>query len=639
MIRHFLLLFLVFIVIVPDSFAQNELPEFGTFSQAEINLKETQLDKEAEAIVLLDEAFAHYDEQYQLITDRRVRIKILNQRGLDRANIIIPFYKKDHFEFITSIAGLTYTDNEGQLVSNLARKSIYTENKDENYSLIKFALPNVKVGSIIEYKFTSVMKHYGGLDNWIFQSDIPTIKSFYKLEVLPNSNFSYLLTKKPEYHVDIKQPAPGIVSFEMNNIPGLLFEPFMDAPKDYLQKVEFKLSSFVSANTGSKQTFNSSWKEMVRSLLEDNYGNALKKGLPVPEELKVAVEGEMNVIQKINIVSNYVKNNFTWDTYNSKFIIDGLKKVWDSKKGNSGELNFVLLNLLQSFKIDAKPLLVADRSYGRVDPKYIYLDKFNKTVVWVPVHEKNLIIDVTEKFVPVTLIPYSLLNTKALLVDKNTTDLTTIASQGQAYKTKIYLKAKLDSTGLLKGNCIISSSDYAKSLQVVQIKANQEKFIIDNYKKKYEGLEIENFSYDYKEADSVPLVQKFDISRQTDDNGGFALFNYNLFTDLTKNPFTSDVRFTNINFGYPIITEVIEEIELPDNCKTENLLKDISLDKSSKDIFLSRTIIREGNLLSIKINFVQTLPPLAPDAYPSLKSVYNSIVDKLNEPVVIKMSK
>ena len=36
----------------------------------------------------------------------------------------------------------------------------------------------------------------------------------------------------------------GKIYFEMNNVPGLRIEPYMDAPRDYIQKVMFQFSGY-----------------------------------------------------------------------------------------------------------------------------------------------------------------------------------------------------------------------------------------------------------------------------------------------------------------------------------------------------------------------------------------------------------
>ena len=153
MIRHYLLLF--FIVCCSSAKAQTTELEIGHISATDMNIREYKEDPEAEALVLSDEAYSSYDDEYKLITIRRVRIKILNQKGLDRGNIVIPFYSRDAFEMIGKIDGVTYNYNETNNIipTYLDKKSVFTEKKDGYFSLKKFAMPAVKPGCVIEYTY------------------------------------------------------------------------------------------------------------------------------------------------------------------------------------------------------------------------------------------------------------------------------------------------------------------------------------------------------------------------------------------------------------------------------------------------------------------------------------------------------
>ena len=148
------------------TFSQMNFPEFGKFTIEETSLKQCSFDPEAEAVILLDKAVVNHDDDYHMITERRIRIKILNEKGLDRANIVIPFYHKDEFESISKVVAYTYNFDESgrQSAFEVEKKSIYTEKRNNYYSLIKFALPAVKPGSIIEYHYVSTMKDYRGLE-------------------------------------------------------------------------------------------------------------------------------------------------------------------------------------------------------------------------------------------------------------------------------------------------------------------------------------------------------------------------------------------------------------------------------------------------------------------------------------------
>jgi hypothetical protein len=151
-----------------SSFSQMEFPGFGKFTAEEISLKQCSFDPEAEAIILLDQAVVKYDDEWHMITERRIRIKILNERGLDRGNIIIPFYSKDGFEYLSTVQAYTFNFDANGMQPGLVvdKKSFHTEKKNNYYSLLKFAMPAVKAGSILEYHYISTMKHYGGLDEW-----------------------------------------------------------------------------------------------------------------------------------------------------------------------------------------------------------------------------------------------------------------------------------------------------------------------------------------------------------------------------------------------------------------------------------------------------------------------------------------
>ncbi|HEY2720083.1 MAG TPA: DUF3857 domain-containing protein [Chitinophagaceae bacterium] len=583
--------------------AQTQLPPFGTYTASELQMKECDFDKGADAVILLDEASSNYDDDYELVTTRRIRIKILHDKGIDKGNIVIPFYSKDQFETIQNIEGETYNENQSPEVSALDRKSVYTERVNDYYSRKKFAMPNVKAGSIVEYKYESVMKTYGGLERWIFQSDIPTSKSCYLLQMIPSAEFSYSVSKKSNYDITITpKPDLGQVYFEMDKLPGLRFEPYMDAPKDYFQRVEFQLSGYVNRN-GSKQSVNKTWRDIAYDLSTDReVGGMLKKDIPKADELKFLVEKETTNIGKVNAIYNYFKKNFTWDGINSTFANNDPKKIWEKRSGTSAELNLLLVSLFQSFDIDASPLLVAERDYGKVDPKLPFVDRFNKIVANVNADGKTFIIDGTQKFCPAGLTPSSLLNTYALVINKKTTDLVTLKANNEGYFSSAIINDTLEKNGLLHGSCDIKADQYAKQVKSESITDDQ-KAVIRKYEETNPGLGIKNFTYENLENDAEPLLQHLQFIEQFDQSGEFVLLNYNLFTGLAKNLFTQDERFTNVDFGYPIYTNIDETIELPENCSIEGIPANKKMVTPDGDISVVRQITQTGHSVHVQISF------------------------------------
>jgi hypothetical protein len=612
--------------------AQSNLPAYGVFTDEEVKMKECSFEKNAEAIVLLDDAFTDYDDN-GMITTRRTRIKILNERGIDHGNITIHFYSKDDIEYIRNIEGMSFTENGAYM---LDPKSIYTD-KGPVWSKMKFAMPNVKAGTIIEYKY-EVFKKYYDPDEWSFQTVLPTMKSCYMLRIHPRAEFSYVVSKKNNYPVTVKQfKDDGKIYFEMNHIPSLQFEPYMDASRDYLQRVEFQLAGYVTTY-GAKTNVNNSWKDIAYNLATDKeLGNAVKKDLPRTGDLKPLVLLETTEIGKLTAIYNYVRKNFTWNGYMGIVVPDGLKKVCETRTGSVAAINLVLVSLLHEYGIEAYPLIVAERDYGRIDPRYPLIERFNKTMTYATVDGKEFIMDATQKYCPVNLTPFPLLNTYALLINKKTTNLIEIASKHESYKTLAVVKASLDKTGLLSGTTTIFDYDYAKALQTEGVKKDEKKFVQKEYESEYEGLTVEEFTYDNINSDSLPLTEHITFNNQFDESGGFVLLNYNLFTGLRKNPFTRDERFTNINFGFPINMEMEATIELPENCKIDALPKNRKITTPDKDIFVSREIQQSGNSITIRIKFVQDVTLVPFEFYAGLQDFYKMMTDMLNEPITVKV--
>ena len=620
------------------SYSQMEFPAFGAFSNDEIIIKQCLFDPESEAIILLDKAVANYDDNYHLITDRRIRIKILSEKGIERANIAIPFFSKNDFEYIGKIEAYTYNFDGNGHQSSVAvdKKSFYTERTNSYYSLMKFAMPAVKVGSIIEYHYISTMKTYGGLDEWRFQSDMPTLKSSYLLQMLPTAEFAYTVQKSPKYNIIIKPLSnEGRIYFEMNNIPGLRIEPYMDAVRDYLQKVMFQHSAYLSS-FGSKLNVNNTWKDLAYDLMTDKaFGSQLDKDLKI-DEIKLLTVTQSTAFDKMKAIYDYVNKNMGWNGFESKYAADGLKAVWDRKKGSSGEINLLLVNLLRSAGIETYPVLAAERDFGKVDTTYPYIDRFNKTIALAIADGKQYVLDASQQNCPPGLTPYPLLNTTAFLVDKKKYNLIKISPGNKFYKNVIIVKGVMDSKGLIDGEAKVRSYDYARQLRLNEMKRDKKRFVIENFEKPYDGLVTDSFLTLPPAFDSLPFDQLVKFKQQSNESGGLTFLNVNLFTGMEKNPFISSIRFTNVNFGYPYNIEAEETFKLPAGTKVE-VPEDKTIKTDDKSIEAFKQVRFENNELTVLIRFLQTKTLITTMNYQTIKDSYKKIVDMLNEPVVLKL--
>jgi len=632
------LLLSCYLFILSSAYAQ-EFPSFGIVSQQELTLKQVDFDKDANAVVLLHEAHSDYDEQHKLITNHHIRIKILKEKGISEADVTIPFYRKDDFENITSVEGLTINPQPGggANIVKLEKKSIFTKAITDRIGEVIFTFPNIKVGSIIDYRYRSIMKHYGGLEDWYFQQELPVLQSKYTLMIVPNTEFAYRVNKMQELPITVNKLEGGVF-FEMTNIGGLGNEPYMDARRDYLQKVVFQLSSY-GMGGNNKKNYMTSWEEVTRELtMSADFGGQLKKSIQGTEawikEIKLLPLPE----ERMKRVYHQVQQNTTWNGLYSKYVIEGVRDAWQKKPGSSGDINLLLVNLLNEAGLEAYPMLVSERFHGKVNPAYPFIDQFNSVFACVVIGNKKYYLDATSKTCPPHLVPHTILNTTAFVVNRKRGGLVNITNDTLQYREQVLVQLTLDDQGRLAGSVSVNSADYARMDKLKAFKADKEKylrshFIVDGTTISGKEPELRNI-----DNDSLALEQQCKVSGTLNTSGGYHFLPLNLFTGFDFNPFVGDNRFSNINFGYRRSVVVNVFIDLPHGYTIDALPKSVKLTNPEKDIVYVRQVEYDSTAHSLRCLMQFQFSNSLYDAgdYPVMKEMYKKIFDYLKEPVVLK---
>jgi len=634
-------------------FAQKELPAFGKIDKEDLLLKECEFDKEAEAYKLLSYGDVKYTingENWNIETERRVRIKILKDKGLDQANIKLRFYSKSGYEIIKFISALTYNiDNSGNIVTTkLEKSSIYTKQINNKISEISFTMPDVKIGSVIEYKYLDVKKSVANLDDWYFQDDIPTRISEYKILVpsifkfvnqimafQPVEQKSELVHENAFYHSSRLSYDSYEKTYIIKNVPAVRDEPYMGAVKDYLQRVVFQLSQ-IDYGEGQVEEIRSSWPKLTQDLLEDeDFGLQLKKNLPHTKSLDDSLKNVQGDYNKMVTIHDYVRRNMNWNGLESIYSTDGIKSAWDKKTGNNTELNLILINLLREAGLNAYPLLVSTKDNGAVNTIFPFLQQFNNTMTCVFIGDKKYILNAADKYNPAYLIPYDVVNNDAFVVDKERGGWITLSNEKDMWKNIVSLFAEITPGAEMQGNATVISSEYSKNPRVKKWEEDKTDFK-DYFTKDYTGMKIKNLEVTGENTDKLPLEQKFDFSLPVNSSGDYEYFTLNLFDGLEKNPFIADERRTDIDFNYKQSYMVTGKIFIPDGYQFDDLPKNVKLMMPDTSIVLKRLIQKADNSIDFRITLDFTKPYYAANTYPLLQEFYKKLFATLNEQIVIK---
>jgi hypothetical protein len=630
------LLFLCIYIFIPfiKTNAQSYFANKLGVSAVELNYKECPFDKEATAVVFVDEAVSDFDEDYKLVTYHHVKLKILKDKGIDYGNIEIPYYLDDDFESIYSLEGTIYNSNDINSSVKLDKKSIYNQKENKYWGNVKFVFPGVKAGSIIEYTYVSSKKSYSGLKEWIFQQEIPVLKSSYLVSLLPNTEFNYVVQKGAGIPIDIKPyTREGKISFEMDNVAGLRNEKYIDSKNDYLQKVSFQLAKFREKN------FMTTWDQVnTEMILEASFYGQLKKNLAGTDNFVKDIKGDSIDLNKMKKIYAYVRDNMSWNNINSKYSSDGIKQAWDKKTGTSGDINLILVNLLREAGLDANPMLVSERYNGKVHRESTMIDQFNTVYACVNIDNKQYYLDATVKYSSCMLTPYKILNTTAFIVSRKKGELVDIVDTTALYRENITVNAIINEEGVLNATFNEKSFDYARDYRLGNVST---KSIVENEKLfsgSITGLNFNDFKTENEDSDLNQLTTKGSFSLPLNNSNEYYFLTANLLTGLSDNPFINENRFSNINFGYKQSIRLTFHIKVDKKFVTDALPKSVKLKTADGDIVFSRMVFDDQQLNEMQIvstfEIKKNLYPAI--QYATIKDFYKKLFDMLNEQIVLK---
>ena len=132
-------------------------------------------EKDANAEILFDKAEVSYTGDEQIVMLHHKRIKIFNDKGIDAASVRIVYFGAHKDEVISDVEAETINLTQNKIEYTIIDpKLIYTQNIDKDKKAIAFTFPNVKAGSVIEFKYRWKTSYPTNHPDWIFQSLIPT---------------------------------------------------------------------------------------------------------------------------------------------------------------------------------------------------------------------------------------------------------------------------------------------------------------------------------------------------------------------------------------------------------------------------------------------------------------------------------
>lgn len=656
-------------LLISTSLISQEI-DFGKVTKAELEQKFYPEDSTANAAYLYKYRRTYYEYingiGLQVVNEYHSRIKIYNEKGFNKANQVISYYKPDkgENENISNLKAYTFNLENGSVKKEkLSKKGIFDEKISKYRSIKKITFPNIKNGSVIDFKYRITSPYSSSIDDVSFQYDIPVQNYFCSIEVpewyffkrIPKGYFKIEpVEQEKRKSVTLRNTSKELFrargnfskenltyrinkyKYEAKNIPALKDdEAFVNNVNNYRGGVKFEIVMSKFPNSPIK-SYSNSWEKVSKTIYQsENFGGELSKKSYFKDDLAGKIATATNEFEKIITIFQFVKQKVKWNGYLGKFADVGVKKAYKEGTGNIADINLMLTSMLREAGLNASPVLVSTRSNGV--PLSPTLDGFNYVVSIVEFPDGSyVLLDASENYSEPNVLPVRALNWNGMKMGQNGSFSWVKLTHSKTAKEENSIKAKISEDGTIDG--LLRRKFQNLSAQIKRKNNNhiKDEDIIAKIEEDY-NIEIDNFRITNKLKMAKPYSQmlKFSSDDSVEEVNGKLYVNPLLFLSSSENPFKLKERKFPIDFASPWNDTNIISIKIPEGYNVEKLPEAQTLTLPNNLGVFKFITKQTGNEIEVQSLLQFNSAIITPEYYQALKDFYGQVVAKQNEKIVL----
>jgi hypothetical protein len=613
-----------------------------------------------DAVVLLDSGSTSLDANARLgfftCYHRFRRLLIINKRALDYigGTFSIGYYLDINGGKKNSVVkAFTYNLEKGRVIKTpVEDKDIFMEGPKDDYVKLKFAFPNARAGSIVEYDYT-VNRYDDDLQDWYFQQEYPVLKSIYSARIPAFYNFhivlqnsSYLTSLKRDsvvktieslnYYYD--STSVQQVTWTMENIPPMREEPFTSSLDNYIACVKFQLSEEPISPGKSRRVLNN-WNVVSNQLLSSpDFGVPIEEpnGFISRQTKKIVAEADPE-IRKARLIFEYVRDHYKVGGGDIRISEDlSLKEVFKTGIGNAAEINLLLIAMLRAQKITADPVILATRKNGRTDPEYPVLSNYNYLICRLFVDGKAYYLDAANSTLGFGKVSPDLYNGHARVITKNNFPVYLLPDSIRE-STNTYAIVQYDSATKQMNLDWTQNAGYYESADIRSMLKN--KSMVSYFKSITDTIAVKRKmdTFSIMNLDNVDEHLTLNYSMNLDLGNDELIYLNPLFNSgLKENPFVSAERNYPVELPYLSDNIYVLNLEIPPGFVVEELPKSAKILLNNTEGSYEYRIQAADNSIQLKSVIILNKATFQAEDYNTLRDFYAAIIKKQNEMVVLK---
>jgi len=660
----------LFLLVTLIGFSQKH--ELGEVTLDELNEKKYSIDSTASAVVLFEKGKTFFEyrqgEGFSVVTQVETKIKIYKKEGYDFAGKVVSFYVGGaDDETVSFDRAVTYNLVNGKVEkSRLKSEGEFVEKKNKFWSQRKITMPNVREGSIIEFRYTIKSPYISSFPEWNFQKAIPVRYSEYVTSI--PEYFTYNVYRKGFLqpaeskdkidktitHTEKTKSGVGGVAFnhktekinyfdnlttyKLENVSALNDELYVNNSNNYIASIQHELAAKKMPDF-SYESFATTWEDVVKNIYEsDGFGNQLNNENYFENDLSLILKDVTTNEDKVKIIFDFVKFRMNWDGMHSYLCDKGVNKAYKDKTGNVAEINLMLTAMLRKAGVEANPVLISTRSNGiNLFPSR---HAYNYVIAAVEIENGLILLDATNKYALPNILPTRDLNWFGRLIRNNGSSSEVDLMPKIISRDNVNLMASIDSNGEIKGKIKETYTDYeAFNFRDLNNSLSEETYL-EKLERKYSGIEISDYVLENKTDLSKAITESysFKYDNAVEIIGDKMYFSPLLLFSQSENPFKQETRKYPIDFVFPNQYKNLLIVNLPEGYTVESIPSPVNVVFSDSLLSYKFNIVSNGKQLQISSVLDVNTSILSPDSYEELQAFFSEMIKKQKEKIVLKKS-
>ncbi len=654
-----ILLFFMF-GIMPLS-AQEPPIQWGNIPPAQLKMTSFPHDTNASAVILCDYGESFFNDDFNIVYKRHLRVKILSERGYRWGTHSVDLSTAHSSEHIYDIEGNTcFLDENGQVVKNtLNPKDIFETKLDHDHTRYTFTLPGLRPGCVAEFRYVIISENIFQFRNWIFQYDEPVLWSEYRVRHPQAVSYATWTHGYEPFYVseitELNQTFSGDAGFYLTerstitsnsntvpcwqrrwvvrDAPALREEPYSTTMDDHKNNVFLQLTGYLLYYNLPKKLANT-WPLFANDLLDDGrFGGKIDNTRHIRKQTEQIVSGLTAPEEKIKAIYDWTRMSIVSSNDRRILADQDVDDVLKIRKGTHAETSFLLLSLLHAAGIDADPVILSTRDRIKVQEKFPIFSEFNDVLVRARIDSQTYYLDATDPLRPMELLPPEVLNERGLVVKKDVPEWVTLKTV-QKYNDSSFTAITLHENGGYGLFCENVHRDYGGLEMRHKLEESNPSAIVKYF-----------FSISAAETtvDSVRVRGEGNVSDplKIDAWASFAgieaaqpdllSFNPHIFERMVKNPFQSSKRKFPIDYSYERRQRFIVDIAPPENYELRDTVPSRVITLEPNLAFYSRQFLRCGGHVQIIRTLEIRKSEIDAKYYHDLQEFYSRIVDAESE--------